>query len=155
MWRIHKKSLERRENEELIARYFAYIDNNNYLNASHDVADFIDAYVKANIDASEEHIKSLENEFYGMLEFTEKTFPYGFRKSLKSQSTPRVRFEALSVGITLGLRINPNLYVEDTDWTNEKMFMEHTTTHASNNPGRLKERVEYVRNELIRNNIND
>ena len=89
------------------------------------------------------------HEFNAMLNFVESNFPFGFAKSRGSKSTPRVRFEAISVGVGLALRIDPNLNVENIDWIDSEEFKKLTTSDASNNEGRLKNRVEYVRDQLL------
>ena len=84
-----------------------------------------------------------------MIDFVGKNFPYGFAKSAKAKSTPRVRFEAISVGTALALRENPNLEVDNVDWLNSQEFKQYTTSDASNNEGKLKSRIEYVRDKLL------
>lgn len=74
----------------------------------------------------------------------------GFAKTENAKSTPRVRFEALAVGVALALREKPNLSVTDIDWINSEKFKEYTTSDASNNEGKLKLRVEYVRDQLLK-----
>ncbi len=143
------KSIERRENEELVARYFTYVDNDNYKNAGHDVRGFIDEYIANNQNASKKYIDNLRQEFYRMLDFVDNTFSCGFRKTLKSKSTPKVRFEAIAIGTTLALRDTSDLHVENVEWIESEGFKKETTTHSSNNPGRLISRVEFVRDKLL------
>ena len=50
-----------------------------------------------------------ENQFTKMLEFVNKYFSNGFKKDKKDKLVPRVRFEAISVGVALALKRNPNL----------------------------------------------
>ena len=85
-----------------------------------------------------------------MLTFVENNFPYGFAKSKKAKSTPRVRFEAISVGVALALREKPDMKVNNVNWLDSDEFREYTTSDASNNEGRLKARVEYVRDQLLK-----
>ena len=63
--------------------------------------------------------------------------------------TPRVRFEALSVGIALALRERPGLEKVDMNWANLSEFEEMTRAHASNSRPKLKARIEYVRDKLL------
>ena len=74
--------------------------------------------------------------------------PYFARKG-RENATPRVRFEAIAVGVGLALRRNPNLVPHSMEWVNESEFKTHTTTHASNSPARVRGRVEYVRDILL------
>ena len=94
-------------------------------------------------------------EFNNVLQFVEKNFPYGFAKTKTSKITPRVRFEAISVGVALALRERPNLTVPNVDWLKSDKFKDLTTSDASNNQGKLKERVEYVRDQLLKDALLD
>ena len=136
---------KRYEGQELVLRFFAYL--NNYKNFDHRVDQFIDDYVECNKDTfnKDEYLK----EFKGMLGFVDKNFPYGFAKSKNAKSTPRVRFEAIAVGVALALRKNEKLIVDNVDWIDSDEFRVHTTSHASNSPNRVTGRIEYVRDMLL------
>ena len=84
-----------------------------------------------------------------MVDFVEKYFPYGFRKVKNAKSTPRVRFEAISVGVHLALQVNPDLVPASMDWLDSEQFKEHTTSDASNSSTKLRDRVEFVKNSLL------
>ena len=88
-----------------------------------------------------------------MLRFVKQNFPSGFAKTKTSTITPRVRFEAISVGVILALRQNPDLRVDNVRWLDSDTFKELTTSDASNNQGKLKARVEYVRDQLLKDAI--
>ena len=135
----------RREPEELVLRFFAYSDR--YRRFRHDVQKFLDAYVEDQTTSFEK--KVLEHEFTEMLSFVDKFFPHGFGKDGKATTTPRVRFEAISVGVNLALRRSPDLVPRTLDWLEGEEFQKHTTTHASNSQPRLAGRVEYVRDQLL------
>lgn len=136
---------KRYEGQELVLRFFAYL--NNYKKFEHRVDQFIDDYVDSNKDTfnRDEYLK----EFKGMLAFVDKNFPYGFAKSKNAKSTPRVRFEAIAVGVALALRENEKLIVNNVDWIESDKFRVHTTSHASNSPNRVTGRIEYVRDMLL------
>lgn len=136
---------KRYEGQELVLRFFAYL--NNYKNFNHRVDQFIDDYVDNNMSSFNEEKYFLE--FKNMLTFVEKNFPYGFAKSENAKSTPRVRFEAISVGVALALREKPNLKINNIDWIESEEFRIHTTSHASNSPKRVIGRIEYVRDMLL------
>src|SRR5262249_17929031 len=94
--------------------------------------------------------KRMEAEFQRMLEFVQKYFPYGFAKRRNAGTTPRVRFEAISIGVNLALRLRPDLVPSDpTKWLESAEFERHTTTHASNSQPRLRGRIEFVRDHLL------
>lgn len=77
---------------------------------------------------------------------------FGFAKSKNATTTPRVRFEAISVGVALALKERPDLHIDNVDWLNSEEFKELTTSDASNNEGKLAARVEYVRDKLLGRN---
>lgn len=90
-----------------------------------------------------------------MCKFVEKHFTNGFAKPDSQKAVPNVRFEAISVGTALALRENPDLIPMDMTWLDSDEFKKKTTTDASNNPGRLQERVEFVKNSLLGVPVNE
>ena len=80
----------------------------------------------------------MEKEFKRMLNFVGEYFLYGFAKTKNAKSTPRVRFEAISVGVALALRENPELRPKSMDWLVSREFEKHTTSHASNSRKRVR-----------------
>lgn len=139
------RAKKRYEDSELVVRFFAYL--NNYQNFVHRVDEFLEDFVKSMESDFDKDI--YEAEFLRMLNFVETYFPSGFTKAEKLNSTPRVRFEAISVGVALALRENPDLIPASMQWLEEKDFQTHTTTHASNSPKRVTGRIEYVRDMLL------
>ena len=79
--------------------------------------------------------------------------PLYFARAGRENATPRVRFEALSVGIYLALQQKPDLSPNNFDWLESNEFKDLTTSDASNNQGRLKARIEFVRDCLLCENI--
>jgi hypothetical protein len=140
---------ERREEaEELVLRYFAYSDS--YMSFKHDVGKFLSDYLKAQQAIFDREEKLAQ--FNSMLEFAAGALPYGFRKAPNAATTPRVRFEALSCGITLALRIRPDLVRapnEVRSWLESDAFRALTVSDASNSLPRLKGRIEFVRDHLL------
>lgn len=142
---ISNTSKKRFEDLELVLRYFAYL--NDYNNFNHRVDEFLDNYVDKNkIDFDEDAFMS---EFEQMVSFVFKYFPFGFKKNERAKSTPRVRFEAISVGVSLALRKQPDLSPKSVDWLNSEEFKVHTTSHSSNSSKRVCGRIEYVRDCLL------
>ncbi|MEK4075977.1 DUF262 domain-containing protein [Paenibacillus sp. FSL M7-0656] len=142
---------DRHERFELLLRFFAYV--NSYKSFDHRVGDFLDDFLITHQNSFDE--KAYLEEFNSTLNFIEINFPCGFAKTKTAKTTPRVRFEAISVGTALALRDNPELEVKSIDWIDSARFKELTTSDASNNQGKLKERVEFVRNQLLRDAKND
>ncbi len=136
---------KRYEDLELVLRFFAYRDH--YLEFKHSVDSFLDDYVVAVQDSF--NAEAMRESFREMLEFVDRYFPGGFRKSPSSNTTPRVRFEAISVGVSLALAVDPDLSPTAMDWLGSDEFAVHTTTHASNSPARVRGRIEYVKDALL------
>ena len=143
---VSKTQEKRHERSELVLRFFAYV--NDYTSFDHQVAPFLDSFLITHQNNFDE--KKYVDKFKQTCEFVEKHFQYGFAKTVNATTTPRVRFEAISVGVALALKINPNLTVQSVDWLDTPEFDELTTSDASNNQGKLKKRVEYVRDQLLK-----
>ncbi len=145
---ISETSEKRYEQLELVLRFFSFLEN--YQGFSHSVDSFINKYIENNKDTFDKEKKAkMTDEFERMLDFVKKYFPNGFAKTPHARSTPRVRFEAISVGVALALREKPNLVPGSMDWLNSEDFKFHTTTHASNSPQRVKGRLLFVKDCLL------
>lgn len=139
----------RRERDEFVLRFFAYLEN--YLDFDKRVVEFLDEYLEKHqpgFDAAK--AEPMRAEFKRMLEFVDRFFaPNGFRKGTFHTRTPRIRFEAISVGVALALRENPALVPASLDWLNSAEFKKHTTSDASNSRPKVKARIEFVRDQLL------
>lgn len=140
-----------REYEEMILRFFAYGDDAQSF--EHAVAPFLDVYLKTMNERFEQN-PELEVKYVqrlcGMLDFVEKYFPYGFKKGPAFKSVPRVRFEAISVGVDWALRENVALVPPAVaGWLASKEFKEHTTTDGANSRPKILERIWFVRDNLL------
>ncbi|MEQ5840446.1 DUF262 domain-containing protein [Paraburkholderia acidicola] len=145
---ISYRKQRREEAEEMVLRYFAYADR--YEQFSHSVRNFLDGYLKEHQNDFDR--EALSRQFVSMLTFVRDYFPFGFRKSSANSSVPRVRFEAISVGVTLALQAEPNLTgskQDITDWLGSIEFMNHTVSDASNSRPKVKARIEFVRDKLL------
>jgi uncharacterized protein with ParB-like and HNH nuclease domain len=138
----------RGEKEELIARFFAL--SNNYQNFVHSVKGFLDEFI-IETGKTFNHTKGdeMKAELFRTLDFVEKYFPNGFRKSANSKSIPRVRFEAIAVGCNLALRENRGLKVQNIEWLSSKEFKYQTTSDAANNKSKVIGRIDFVKNCLL------
>ena len=138
----------RGEKEELITRFFAYSDE--YLNFEHSVKIFLDDYIIKQGKVFNVQAKKIKyDEFIRMLNFVEEYIPNGFRKTEGSKSIPRVRFEALSIGINLALRENTNIDTQNFRWIDSNEFKIKTTSDAANNKSKVIGRIEFVRDCLL------
>ena len=139
------KTSKRGEPQELILRFFAYSQSlNNYKGY---VNEFLDAFTKEQNENFNR--EPLEIEFRNMLNFVENNFPNGFLKGSNHTSTPRVRFEAISVGVNLALRVNPNPINNIANWLDRPEFTEQVTGSSTNTPVRLKARIDFVRDKIL------
>ncbi|MFC5049554.1 DUF262 domain-containing protein [Rubritalea spongiae] len=135
----------RGEPQELVIRFFAYSEN--YENVKTGVNDFLNEFVESKNKKFDK--KLMFSEFDRMLEFVDKHMPLAFTKGKTSNKTPRVRFDAIAVGVNLALRENPKLSPENVDWLNSKRFLELITGGGQNAPKAIKARIEYVYNSLL------
>ena len=142
---LSERARNRGEGEELVLRFFAYSEQ--YQEFEHGVRTFLDAYIKQK--NREPHQTQTRGKFDRMLKFVSLYFPYGFTKGPNATTTPRVRFEAISVGTHLALEENPNLVPGNLDWLNSHEFQVHVTSDASNSRPKLRGRIEYVRDQLL------
>lgn len=138
--------IKHREYEEMVLRFYAYRDRYQEFNKR--VDDFLDDYLdfmnQADFDQAE-----CETHFTQMLDFVERYFPDHFRKGPSNSSVPRIRFEAISVGISLALQITPNLVPADMGWLNSDEFQRLTRSDASNSRPRVIDRIHFVRDNLL------
>lgn len=143
---IPENKAKRGEYEELALRFFAYATS--YQSFKHDVAPFLDDFLKSKNKGFDK--EEMRHDFDMVMRFAENHLdpPYFARKG-RDNATPRVRFEALSVGIYLALKQRPELQPTGFSWIDSKEFKELTTSDASNNQGRLKARIEFVRDCLL------
>ncbi len=149
---IGKATAKRREHEELVLRFFAY--SQRYRNFQHDVTRFLNDYLRdlnrtCGARDGPRILEARQGDFDRMIAFVSEHFPFGFRKTRAARTTPRVRFEAISVGVHLAFERDPRLSTRDVTWLDSDGFVAETTTHASNSGPRLRARVEYVRDKLL------
>ncbi len=134
---------------ELVLRFFAFGERLNEFEQQVDT--FIDAYIKDKMLDFDK--KTMLNSFNAVLSFVDKYFPhYGFAKSAKAISTPRVRFEAIAVGVALALKENPDLVTTKEavlEWLESEEFKAVTTTDAANNKANVMARINFVKNQLL------
>jgi hypothetical protein len=139
--------LEKRgEPQELIIRFFAYAEKYRYVKSG--VNEFLNAFVEEKNKSFDK--EKLYSDFDKMLKFVDANIPNGFVKSEQSSKTPRVRFDALSVGVHLALQEKPNLVINNLNWLNTKAFNELITKGGQNSPTAIKNRIEYVLDNLLK-----
>lgn len=152
-----KEVEDRYEGFELVLRFFAYTDSyqDDFNNYDGNVTKFLDRYLKQKNKVFDDKTitNSYKMRFEKMLKYTEKLLgERGFRKSLKAKSTPRARFEALAVGISIALEENPELPIRDASWIDDEDFLIVTKSDAANNKSNLKRRINFVKDKLMGEN---
>lgn len=145
---LSERNAKRKEYEEIVLRYFAYL--NDYQNFKKSVEDFLTDYLKAkNANFSEVDEKAMRDEFIRMLSFVSMYFANGFKR-VGYNTVPRIRFEAIAVGVSLALREDSSLVpTEVSQWLDSNEFIKHTRSDASNSRPKLINRIHYVRDNLL------
>lgn len=145
---LSDRNAKRKEYEELALRYFAYA--NNYKAFQKSVDSFLTNYLKAqNEHVSTTELEAMSAEFKRALQFVQQHFPNGFKRG-GYNTVPRIRFEAISVGVTLALREQSDLQpVNVLSWLDSPDFIKHTRSDASNSRPKLVNRIHYVRDHLL------
>jgi Protein of unknown function DUF262 len=140
---------KRREYNELVLRYLAF--SARYKDFKKSVHTFLSSYLDdQNRDSTEQSRALLKSEFEHMLEFVAANLLNGFQKNAANTSVPRIRFEALSVGVTLALREQARLAPRDiVAWLGSEEFVTHTRSDASNSRPKVVNRIHFVRDHLL------
>lgn len=145
---LNERNAKRKEYEEFVLRYFAYL--NNYQGFQKSVDDFLTDYLRSkNGNFLGVDRQAMLDEFVRMLNFVSQYFSNGFKRTGYT-TVPRIRFEAIAVGLSLALREKPDLVPGDIDqWLDSKEFIKHTRSDASNSRPKLRNRIHYVRDNLL------
>ncbi|GLS28209.1 DUF262 domain-containing protein [Marinibactrum halimedae] len=157
---LSTKLINKREREELITRFFAYIntydtDDGRFPGYRDRPSKFLFDYLKNSNKGAEDNpeiIQRMREEFLQVLEFVQKTFPLGFRKSSNAKTIPRVRFEAIAVGSGLALRENPDLKAAPDaviEKMNKQNFDRIVVSDGANVRSKLEGRVDFIKNILL------
>jgi uncharacterized protein with ParB-like and HNH nuclease domain len=150
---VTDKQKKERAREELVTRFFAYSDGlDNYRDR---VSAFLFSYTKkmnVHFKDNPEDINSYRQRFIDIMQFVDRNFPWGFRRTKTGKVTPRSRFEAIAIGSYYALQHRPDIadstfHVED--WLNSDEFKEVTGADGANAIGRLKARINFVRDKLL------
>lgn len=145
--RFTDKMKKRGEAEELILRFFAYSES--YLDFKYSVIDFLNNYIKEKNENGFDKA-TLSAKFEQMLEFVDSHFPNGFLRKPDVNKTPRIRFEAISVGVILALEVKSDLQPQSMDWLDSAAFVNEISGGSSINTSiKVKSRIEFVKNKLL------
>ncbi len=165
---ISQALIDKREREEFVTRFFAYMgsfipngpNGGDIPTYKEEPRLFYFAYVKdvgekiaAELAATgvSATADAMRKEFYQMLQFVTATSPNGFTKSVTGNQVPRVRFESIAVGSALALRVDPTLLQRTPDLTpllESDPFKDATKSDAANVKSKLLGRITLVRDWL-------
>jgi len=144
---LSDKAVKLREPQEFVLRFFAYLRDYKKFNRS--VVGFLNDYLK-DMEAFDADMEArCQDEWDKMLVFVKRHFPDGFSKHKGHVRTPRIRFEAISVGTALALRINPDLIPASLAWLESPEFKNEMRSDASNSRPKVIRRIEFVRDQLL------
>ena len=144
--RFSETSIKRREPEELILRFFAFRENLDEYKGNLD--EFLTKFLaKKNKEAN--FSRKYSALFSEMLEFVKENFQNGFLKAPPRNSTPRARFEAISVGVSLALSQGAKKINTDTSWASGEKFKSLTSGTSLNTASKLRGRIHYVRDQIL------
>jgi len=170
---ISKPLVSKREREELVTRFFAYLEsfdpkltaadkgNGDIPDYKEEPRRFYFAFVKKmNVKIASEisqtgnsiTLATMTSEFQKVLDFVEKVSPHGFAKSKTGNQIPRVRFEAIAVGSAIALRENANIFQKVKNITpllDSEKFKDATRSDAANVKSKLLGRIRLVRDWLL------
>lgn len=143
---LSEKAVKLREPQEFVLRFFAYLDN--YRNFDRSVIEFLNDYLKKQEDFDDVKETAARADWNRMLDFALRHFRT-FAKKEGHVRTPRIRFEALSVGAALALREDPNLVPNSLEWMESDKFKALMRSDASNSRPKVIARIEFVRDHLL------
>lgn len=153
---LAKSVQNRQEHEELVLRFFSFSDQYPNFSLHHrGVGAALDQYMDKTNQSFDDTQKSNKlADFEAMLNYVDKSFKYGFSRG-KDKYVSRTLFEAISVGVHLALKENPNLPIKQIDtskWMQDNKFYYLVAgERQTHNGGKIAGRIEYVRDQLLRN----
>ena len=154
-----KFSEKRHEEEELILRFFAFIDAYpDYRQVEYKgVAKYLDEYLdNGNKNFAESELKSKKAAFDQMVDFISETYEgQGFAKKPNAVGVSKPYFEAIAIGVYMALQENPNIQPHKLDSLivdkhNRNGFFEtiegRYRTHTAK---KILNRIDYVKNSYL------
>ena len=148
---------KKREGEELLTRLFAFTEG---LDGYRDrISEYLNKWLKKrNEEAAKDPsvVDTYRTRFSRIMAFVAEHFPNGFKKKATARTTPRVRFDAIAVGVWLAIQEEPKVETEGpkipvTNWLGSGDFFKLTSSSAANVRSRIQNRSEYVKQMLLGN----
>jgi len=150
---VSKQQEKEREREELVTRFFAYGDGlDNYKDR---VSAFLYDYTKKMNKYFKENPEDIEvyrQRFHETMKFVSQNFNLGFRRTKTGKITPRARFESIAIGSYYALQQQPDIIDSSCsvdNWLSSDAFKAVTGADGANAVGRLKARINFVRDRLL------
>ena len=147
--------INKRDPQEFVLRFFAFLNNYENYPGKSDIHKFLDDYLEQENKSETLDINAVKNEFYLMLNFVQKYFSDALHTYIKIKKsyepTTRIKFESITVGIALALRINPDIVPNSIEFLNSKEFKDYTNSNASSSKNKVINRIYYVRDQLLGN----
>jgi hypothetical protein len=131
--------------EELVLRFFAYMDR--YQEFNHSVKDFLNNYM----DVSSRYFDYVNNTntFVAVFNSLEQVFPHGISRG--QTTTPVNLYEAVSVGAALAYKQTGNINTDDIlEWIYSEE-LKILTTGATNSRPKVQSRIEFCRDRFLSN----
>jgi hypothetical protein len=146
-----KAAIDRHDHTEYVLRFFAFLNNYEYF--GRDVHPFLDEYLKECNENQNLDREKMCSEFISMLDFVEEYLQNGFRKGKNSdQTTTRIKFESIAVGIVLAFREKQYIQLKTTAWINSEEFKKYTnSSDGYSSKNKVARRLEYVRDRILEN----
>lgn len=149
------KSVEKRQEiEELIIRFFALLDQYpKFKTHKRGIGSVLDEYMEYMNTSFNEKIQEEKNiQLDIMLNYVENSFENGFSKR-KGMGVSRVFFEALSVGVYLALKEEPDIQprrINVAEWFKDEKFNQLVSgKYKTHTPDKILQRIEYVRDKIL------
>lgn len=136
----------RNEREDFIIKFFALSDNlENY---KKDMNSFLSEFLALN--KNDFNREKFEEEFRNTLIFIHQNFR-NFIVHRHKEKLPMNSLQNIFVGVNLALKENTNLDSYNIDWIFSEHFIQISRFHAVQSPKRIKESINFVKNELLKN----
>jgi hypothetical protein len=131
---------------EFVLRFFAYL--HEYKKFTGKIDNFLNDYLRRNNETSFDR-QAMQADFETMLNFVDKYFPNGFRKSPRHAMPTRIWFEAISVGVMLAIREDSTFAPQSMSWVDSPEFKKYTASREGTTQPTVIRRIEYVRDRLL------
>lgn len=149
------EAVKLREPQEFVLRFFAYLERRDRFERS--VRTFLDEYLRdkesevvaLDPDLRDIRLQQMRQIFDCTMAYVRSNLPHGFAKGPNRKRTPRIRFEAIAVGVAAALQEKPELPATNAEWLESTEFKQFVRSDASNSRPKLLSRIDFVRRHLV------